>query len=483
MGAGQSFELRQWPSGGLDSIFHPKSVAVVGVSNTPVQLGLMRPFLTCGFAGNIYPVHRDGGTILGLKVYRSIADIPGLVDYVVFGTPAASIPSLLEECAAKGVKAASFFTAGFGETGTEGGKSLERRILEIARYAGIRLIGPNCLGLYCPESHISFIPDSPLEPGSVGFISQSGGNSVYVIRAGASRGLTFSKVVSYGNAVDVDESELLEYLADDAATGVIGAYVEGVKDGERFRRALREAAAKKPVIVMKGGNTRSGARASASHTGALASQKHIWDSLLRESQAMGVESMEEMLDLLVAFRYMRPVRGTRAGIVGWGGGASVQAADECEAEGLDLPAFPPSLRNELARHWLPTGSILGNPVDTVSWSRDRAGFAKIIDAVAAWDGVDVLILHMGVIGGLMGLETMLELFPVVTGAYIEAAGKTSKPVAVVFHSNATPEVGAAFFEQARKCQQAAIPVYDSLGRTARAIVRYAGFCVSHPGWV
>ncbi len=220
----------------LEYIFHPRSVAVVGVSQNPVQLGLMRPFITCGFAGPVYPVNRQGGEILGLKVYTSLNDIPGTVDYVVFGTPAPSIPRLLEDCAVKGVKVASLFTAGFGESGNAEGSALQDEICTIARRGGIRLIGPNCLGLYCPAGRISFIPDPPLEPGPVGFIAQSGGNSVYMIRAGAARGLSFSKVVSYGNAADIDESELLDYLA--IYVNLKSTYPKGlampVNDGDRL---------------------------------------------------------------------------------------------------------------------------------------------------------------------------------------------------------------------------------------------------------
>ncbi len=491
----------------LEYIFHPKSVAVVGVSRNPVQQGLMLPFITCAFPGPVYPVNREGGEILGRKAYRDLKEIPGPVDYVVFGTPAASIPGLLEDCAVKGVKVASMFTAGFGESGTTAGKALQDKIRAAARRGGIRLIGPNCLGLYCPAGRISFIPDPPLEPGPVGFIAQSGGNSVYAIRAGAARGLTFSKVVSYGNGVDIDESELLEYLAGDPETRIIGAYLEGIKDGRRFREALRRAAAAKPVIVMKAGNTGAGARTSASHTGALAGEHRVWETVIRGSGAIAVGSMEEMLDMMVAFRYLPRVTGKRVGIVGWGGGASVQAADECEAEGLIVPRFPESLKAELAGYWLSAGSILDNPVDTVSWTQlpkpviasaakqspgDNAedcsvapmesetprndGFTHIIRAVAAWPDIDILILHIGVIGGLMSEADMLSFLPRIIDIYIESARTSGKPTAIVLHSNATPGTAAAFFTEAKRCQAAGLPVFDSFRHAARALRRYAEFC-------
>ncbi len=460
----------------LDGIFHPRSVAVIGVSNVPVQAGLLEPFVTCGFKGNIYPVGRSGGEIFGLKIYPSLSEIPGPVDYAVFGTPAASVPSLIEECVRKGVKAASFFTGGFSEVGTAEGKELQARILGLARKGGMRLIGPNCLGLYCPGSRIAFIPDPPLGPGPVALFSQSGGNCVYAIRAGAPRGLRFSKVASYGNAVDIDESELLEYFAADAETKIIGGYIEGFKDGSRFDRALRTAASKKPVVIMKGGKTGAGARSCLSHTGSLAGGDGIWRTVARRNGALLVASMEEMIDSLVTFRFLPPVKGTRAAVVGWGGGASVQAADECEKEGLTLPCFPEAVQEEMANHWMKAGSILDNPVDTVSWTRDPKGFRGVIDAVARWDGADVLILHMGVIGGLMSLAAMLEYLPSVVDTYVEAIKSAGKPAAIILHSNATSDTWAAFYPEARKCVDAGVPVYHSFSGAARAIVRYSEWC-------
>ncbi|MDP2720279.1 MAG: CoA-binding protein [Dehalococcoidia bacterium] len=460
----------------LDGIFHPESVAVVGASEGLVQMGLLRPFVTCGFPGKIYPVNHNGGEVLGLKVYKSIKDIPGRLDYVVFVTPASTISSLLEECAAKGVKAASFFTAGFGESGCDEGKALQEKIVEIARREGVRLIGPNCLGIYCPAGRISYIPDPPLKTGPVGFISQSGGNAVYIIRAGDPRGLGFSKVVSYGNGVDIDESELLEYMAGDDETEIIGLYIEGVKNGRRFLDTLKKAASRKPVIILKGGCTDTGKRAALSHTGSIAGSKEVWDSTVRESGAMTVNTMEDMVDYLVTFTYMPKLHGNRVGIAGWGGGASVQAADICEGEGFSVPPFPEELQRQMAGYWLRAGSILGNPVDTVSWTGNPDNFRNIIKCAANWDGIDILMLQIGVIGGLMGMATMLEFLPKVVDSYIDVIKAVRKPAAIVLHSNATAAGWEAFYVQAAKCREAGIPVYHSLQGAARALNAYYRYC-------
>lgn len=461
----------------LDYIFHPKSVAVVGVSPDPVQWGLIDPFIGCGFPGKLYPVHPNYQEVLGLKVYKSIKDIPGTVDYVVFGTPASSVPFVLQECALKGVKVVSFFTAGFSESGTEGGRRLEGEILNIARQSGIRLIGPNCLGLYCPRSRIGFIPDPPLEPGPVGFISQSGGNSIYFIRTGAARGLLFSKVISYGNGVDIDESELLEYMASDPETEIIAVYVEGVKNGRRFCQALQKAASVKPVIVLKSGQTGAGVRSCASHTGAMAGDWQVWDAAVRQSGALMVDSMEEMVDLAVTFRYMRHVTGRRAGVVGWGGGASVLAADVCEAEGLIVPPFPALLQAELIKYFPAAGSILTNPVDSVSWTKGSAGYQGIIKAVANWDGIDILILQAGLVAGLLSDKMMLEFYPKLVDIYLEGARNSPKPAAIILHSNVTSQWWTLFYQQAQRCFEAGIPVYHSFQGAVRAISRYYRYCL------
>ena len=201
----------------LGSIFDPKSVAVVGVSGKGLgpQFGgadCVDALLSCGFKGNVYPINPKGGKVLGLKVYPSLTDISEPVDYVVCSIAASRVPQLVKDCAAKGVKAIQIYTGGFSESGTEEGKRLEQEIAALASQNGMRVIGPNCVGIYCPRTGLAFLPDSPSDTGPVAIISQSGGNSFHLVREGAKRGIRFSKVISYGNACDVNESDLLEVL-------------------------------------------------------------------------------------------------------------------------------------------------------------------------------------------------------------------------------------------------------------------------------
>jgi len=242
----------------LDCIFDPQSVAVVGVSSRPQRLQgtgtiFLEGLVRSNFKGKVYPVNPKGGEVFGLKVYPSIMDIPGPVDYAICCISRLQVVPFVQECTMKGLKAIHVFTSGFSEIGTEEGKRLEEEISSLARQSAIRIIGPNCLGPYNPTSGLSFSSNFPSESGSVAFLSQSGAFCNYLIPAMAQRGVRFSKVLSYGNACDVNECDLLEYFATDENTTVIAAYIEGVKDGERFKRVLRETAEAKPVIVLKVG--------------------------------------------------------------------------------------------------------------------------------------------------------------------------------------------------------------------------------------
>jgi len=382
----------------LDQIFQPRSVAVVGVSSDPFKpygQMLLVPILQSGFdKERIYPINPKGGETLGLKVYPSVKDVPGPLDYVITTINARLTAQLMEDCVAKGVKAVSLFTAGFSETGTEEGRQLEAELVKIARQGGVRIIGPNCMGIYCPSGRLSFAFDFPHEKGQVGFISQSGGNSFYFVRAAVNRGIRFSKAVSYGNACDINETDLLEYLSHDPETKVITVYVEGTRDGVRFFRVLREAAKAKPVIVLKGGVTEGGSRATATHTGSLAGSSAHWDALLKQSGAIRVYDLDEMVDVAVSLLYMRAPKGRNVAVIGIGGGASVQATDDCERAGLYLPALAEDIRGQLLTFIPEQGSMFRNPIDAQIGAMDPEGFARTIRIVASWDKIDVVIAHI-----------------------------------------------------------------------------------------
>ena len=461
----------------LDYLFHPRSIAIAGVSDDSAKFSAgrmyMQSLIDMGFKGSTYAVNPSGGQAFDSTIYPSIKDIPDRVDYVISAIPARYTPDLMADCAAKGVRAIHFFTSGFGEIEDGEGKRLESEILKVARQSGIRIVGPNCMGLYCPGSGLSFAPDFPEQSGfpklsgQVGLISQSGGNAVYCIKEASTRGVYFSKVISYGNACDLNETDFLEYLADDPETRIITAYIEGTRDGSRFVKTLKRAAEVKPVIVFKVGSTETGTRTAASHTSAIAGSRGTWESLLKQAGAIQVHSIEEMVDVSLAFLRVSLPRGRNTAIIGVGGGASVKAADDCSNAGLALPMLPAQVRRRLKDiYTTEAGRIFANPVDIAPFTGSDM-LANAIRTIADCDQIDVLIIHLG-------FDTWaLVDRKVLVGPYLESIldlkNVIGKPVAVVLHSHVTHEARQfAAQAQARLCE-AGFAVYPSIGRAASAI--------------
>jgi acyl-CoA synthetase (NDP forming) len=378
----------------LDSLFFPRTLAVVGASASNAKFFGRFPqvLMDFGYKGRMFPVNRNGEEVFGLKAYRSVREIPEAVDSAVIIVPARFVPQVLEDCLEKGIAGAQIITSGFAETGEEEGIALERQLREIAA-RGIRLIGPNCFGIYCPRGGLTLLPggDFPTESGPVAFLSQSGGHAVEMGRQAQGRGLRFSKVVSYGNACDINESDLLEYMAQDTETKVITMYLEGPREGRRFLEIVRETAAKKPVIIWKAGLTALGSRAVFSHTASLAGEEAIWEALFKQTAAIQVHSLEELADTAEALLTLPPSTGRRIGMIGGGGGISVTAADACASVGLDIPPFDEEVRERLAQILPPAGTATRNPVDLGAPIVPLPIFQGVLETVAGVDSVDTII--------------------------------------------------------------------------------------------
>ena len=454
----------------LEGIFRPRSVAFAGVSGDSFNSGsmLMGAVVDSGFKGEVYPVHPRGGDVMGYKCYTNIKEIPGPVDHVVVCIPARYTRQLVEDCVAKGVKSIAFFTAGFSETGAEDGKKLEAELVSIAREGGVRLIGPNCMGIYCPSSGLAIQMGMPKESGPVGYVCQSGGNTVHGVAEANSRGVCFSKAVSYGNACDVNETDLFEYFTHDPETEIIAAYVEGIRQGERFVKALREATQAKPVIILKGGRTDAGAATAASHTGSLACSSSVWKGLIEQTGAIQVESLEEMTDCILPFLYMKPPKGLNTAIIGIGGGASVIAADDCYSAGLKVPSLPAEMREELKELTTEAGNIFNNPIDTQSFMVGVEEFSKTVRIVADWDGIDLLIVHIAHESLMMEMG-MTRTF---VNVAIDTLKKIGKPTAVALYGASSPKGWATIFEEQQQCMDAGFPVFYSVKTAANAISKY-----------
>jgi len=468
----------------LDPLFHPHSIALAGITTANPE-HWTRVFLDAltesGFERPIYLVNPKGGEIQGYKVYRSFRDIPGTVDYVISTVPAQASPGLVEECDTKGVRAIHFCTAGFSETGEEEGARLEAQLVEASRRKGIRIIGPNCMGIYCPQSRLSFGVGFPQESGHVAFVSQSGGNAGGLVRQAAWRGVRFSKVISYGNACDLNESDFLEYLADDPDTKIIGLYIEGVKDGARFHRALERAAKEKVVVLLKGGITHGGTRAAAGHTGSLAGDEVIWDALCRQFGIIRVYSLEEMADILQTLLFLPIPKGRNVALIGAGGGNSVLIADEFEKKGLIVPQLPQEIIHRIREFSPAAGNILRNPIDYSQTIMETGKLGELVRIVSGWESIDFLI-------GFLDLSGFASPQPSTSGALsrwadgmFEMIPASSKPIAMVPQLSVVPEDANQIMIIAQAFVSSQVPTYMSFAGAANSINLLLTYKESYPG--
>jgi acyl-CoA synthetase (NDP forming) len=459
----------------LNYVFHPRSIAVVGASRRENGPGFVSALLRGGFNGPIYPVNPKADEIEGLKCYPTLLEVPGPADYVISSVSASRVMGLLEDANKKGAKVIHLFTAGFSETGDRKRAALEQRVLERARELGIRLIGPNCMGLFYPKRGLAFNPNLSIESGTVAFISQSGANVGEFARTSVSRGLGFSKMISYGNGIDLGESDFLEYCAEDPECDVIAAYIEGVRDGRRFFRALRKAATAKPIAVLKGGRTAAGNRAAASHTAALAGSSAIFDVACRQAGAVRVDTMEQLIDMCVAFHFVRSVPGPRLCIVGGGGGRSVLAADEATMAGLEVPDLPEDVQQQLLEFTPIAGTSVRNPVDTdMSWiGLGIKGIQDTLRIISRAPNIDVLLYHRGM-GNWPGLDDKVDFQSLARQAASQmanVAGEIEKPLVLVGRGaidGKSVDVVLAFQDEAAK---RGIATFPSIERAALSLAR------------
>jgi acyl-CoA synthetase (NDP forming) len=462
----------------IEAIFHPRSIAVVGAStneNTP-GYDYVNSLLEFGYAGDVYPVNPKAEEILGLPAFPSLRDVPGTVDYVISCIPAASVLALVDDCAAKGARALQLFTARFSETGREEDAALERQLAERARAAGLRLIGPNCMGLLYPRQGISFRTDMPRQPGKIGFLSQSGNLLFELSYYGGPRGFRFSKAISYGNGLDLSEADFLDYFAADGESAAVGVYLEGVRDGRRFLAALKRAAAAKPVVVLKGGRTAAGGRAAASHTAALAGQRAVWDAAIVQAGALPVDTVEELIDMLLAFAYMRPGEGRRLVMVGGGGGRSVLTADLCEELGLSVPAIPEDVERRLTEKAPDLAGWLTNPVDQSILAGSGVGGAQVLEWTDESEEIDLLVANVGEAWALgrPNAEALLSRIP---ERFVEIGRRTKKPLAaVVGPADYSDERLWRLVTGAREALVAGeLAVYPSVERAVRTLALFTAY--------
>jgi acyl-CoA synthetase (NDP forming) len=471
----------------LDFIFNPKAIALAGVSADNAKPGMAQWYLMSlikfGYKGKMYPLHPAGGEIHGMKVYKNVTEIPGEVDYAVSAIPARHTPQFVRDCAAKGVKAVHLFTSGFSEIEDVAGRQLEAQVLLIAKEGGVRLIGPNCMGIYCPSTGLTFAGDYPDQPGfpsrsgPLGLISQSGGNCICCIREASERGIFFSKAISYGNAADLNECDFLDYLTDDPDTKIVAMYIEGINDGERFKQALKRAVKAKPVIIYKAGKTETGARTCSSHTNAIAGSAAIWQALLNQLGVIQVANISELVDISIALTFMPAPGGKNVVVAGSGGGVGVQAADDITDAGLHLPFLPVELRRTLHNiYGTEAGSIFRNPVDIPPMA-GKEHHVKAIQSIADSSDVDVIILQFPLdLWALARRAVLMERFTEVVTALRDTVNKA---LAVVLHNSVSQQSRRLEDEARSRFADMELPVYPSISRAALAISRYIWYNRQH----
>jgi acyl-CoA synthetase (NDP forming) len=355
----------------LERLFSPTTLAVIGASNDLHKAGgrFLKGLLDGGYKGKLYPVNQNAGEILGLGSYPSVLDLPEHVDLAILTVPVSAVRKVIAECAIRRVRFAIVHAAGFSELGEEG-RELEREVLRLAAAGGTRILGPNCMGLYVPESRINTIVYGAAihEPGRVAFIGQSGWVTENVVVLGNERGLRFSKVVSIGNQSDLTVEDMIEYLADDPNTGVIALYAEGLKRGDRFLKLMRHAVRNKPVIVWKVGRSKTGARAALSHTGSLAGDNAVFDAVAAQTGIVTAGDLDELLDLMVGFSCPVYPGGKRLAVFCESGGGAVSSSDTAEIHGLEVPLLSQKAQQQMVQTLtgvIPPFAAPRNPVDIV----------------------------------------------------------------------------------------------------------------------
>jgi acetyltransferase len=393
----------------MHEFFYPKSVAVIGVSDKPDNLGrnIVGNLVEFGFGGIVYPVGPSGGFVQTHRIYRSISDIPDHIDLAVILTPAKTVPAVLEECGQKGVRWAIIETAGFREYGEEG-LQLEDQIMQVARHYDIRFIGPNCVGVINIDNGFS-VPflrlKKPSEPGEVSLISQSGGVGVSVLNLMANEGIALNKFVSVGNMLDVSAEDILEYLQDDPGTKVIFLYLESLRDGRRLMDIACRST--KPILVFKSNIGKLGKVIAASHTAALSSDDKVAEAAFKQADIVRVHDATSLLNNLKALR-LPPMRGKNLAIISRSGGHAVVAADSSELSGFELAQLPQSFLEEIEKHFRASVIKLTNPVDLCDLF-DLDVYAQILEQTLKLENVDgIVFLHTASEREILTSRTLLE---------------------------------------------------------------------------
>lgn len=409
----------------MEKFFSPKSVAIIGASRSPKKVGhvIFRNFIEGGFKGKVYPINPNTEDLFGHKCYSSVLKIKGRIDLAVIAIPAPTVPFALKQCGRKGIHAAIIVSGGFKEIGR---KDIEDDILRIARKFGIRLIGPNGLGVYDAYSNVDtiFNPRYKLErpdEGRIALMSQSGATMSVLLDWMAMKGYKASKFISYGNATDVDEADLAEYLAEDDKTSVICIYFEGVKRGRKFYETVKKLSGKTPIIALKGGVTEAGHRAVSSHTGNLAGESAVYSAAFKQAGIIEAKDLEQIFDFARVLSTQPTPKGNRVQIITDGGGFGVLTADWIMKNNLKLAKMQKT-NIETLQKLTPDHAVISNPID-LTGDATTEQYEKCINVALRDKNVDMIVV--------VALFQPPLLTADVTDVISDAGRKKMKPIVIV----------------------------------------------------
>jgi acyl-CoA synthetase (NDP forming) len=455
----------------LDRLFYPESIAVIGASAKlgGGKLPYYHILKIIGYKGELYPVNPKYDEIDGVKFYSSIDELPEGIDLVIVTTPVRESLDIMEKAARKKVKFVHFFTAGFSEAGNS---HLEQELLEAARKNGCRIVGPNCIGIYCPKSGVSFgfsVQDNTSM--DVAFLGQSGGVTTNFVRSAISNRIGLNKVVSYGNQIDIRAEDYLEYFARDEEIRIIAGYIEDLKEPRTFLNTLKRTTSIKPVVLLKGGMTESGAKAAASHTGAMASNFLVWASAMRQHGAILVENFEQMINLAMLGTGDKIPRGPRVGFLAAGGGAAVTFTDLAALGGLSIPELQKETQELIGQKISDVNTSTSNPVDLGMFGFDFNVMCNTMEAMEKDDGIDIIIPFFSVDFISTFQKDQAEIGP---GMIIESAKKIKKPVIPVLSKYSQDNID---MEQTRismfsTFRAAGLPVFSNVQDCIYSISKY-----------
>ncbi|HUV40692.1 MAG TPA: acetate--CoA ligase family protein [Sedimentisphaerales bacterium] len=434
----------------FEKFFNPKSIAVVGASREKGKVGheILASIIGAGYEGQVFPVNNKADEIEGLKCFPDLASTGQVPELVIIAVPAAAVPSVMQQCAGIGVQSVIIITAGFKEVGQEGSR-LEKQVIQIARQAKIKVIGPNCLGVVVPANKLnaSFGGQMPID-GGIGYISQSGAIMTAILDYAMANRIGFSKLVSIGNKADINELDVLEVLGQDANTKVIAGYLENITDGNAFVTQAERISRNKPILMIKSGGTAAGAKAATSHTGSLAGAETAYECVFERAGIIRCNSLQQQFDYAQAFAYQPLSAGSTVAVITNAGGPGIMAADDIERQGLEFATFSRETGDKLAEA-LPPAANISNPIDVLGDAlADRYELA--IEAVLEDPNVDVVLV-------LLTPQAMTEADSTAEAIVRQAQAKASrqKPIFTCF-------LGAEKVKKAKQIlQQAKIPHYDS----------------------